>query len=84
MTYANFEQDLQEIYKAEVMGECLYSTTPALSLSRTQKQKWLMLTSLESQTKMRFLDYCAKKYRQNYRMPADRIKTTHENSYRDI
>ena len=57
MDYREFESDLYEIYKSEVMGEALFSVAAALSLNASRKRKWSSLAKLETQTKERYLDH---------------------------
>lgn len=56
MNYPEYENDLYEIYKAEVMGEALFSTAAVLTLS-ANKSKWRCLAALEIQTKNKYLEF---------------------------
>ncbi len=56
MTYPAYDTDLAAIYRAEVMGEALFSTTAALTFS-ANRGKWRSLAALERQTKSRYLDF---------------------------
>lgn len=57
MSYREFEQDLIALYRAEYMGEAMFSLLSSLSFNAERKQRWQVLAMLERQTKCQYLDY---------------------------
>lgn len=57
MSYREFEQDLIALYRAEYMGEAMFSLLASLSFNARQKKCWQVLAMLERQTKCQYLDY---------------------------
>lgn len=63
MEYPEFDSDLYEVYKSEVMGEALFGMAATLSLNTSRKQKWIALAKLETQTRERYLEQVGTKER---------------------
>lgn len=51
------QKDLNTILESELLGERLFATAAAFSLSSEKRRKWQTLEVLEVQTKQRLLDY---------------------------
>ena len=51
------QKDLNTVLESELLGERLFATAAAFSLSSDKRRKWQTLEVLEVQTKQRVLDY---------------------------
>lgn len=51
------QKDLNTVLESELLGQRLFATAAAFSLSSDKRRKWQTLEVLETQTKQRLLDY---------------------------
>ena len=64
MSYPEYQNDLNQIYESEIMGEILFAMAARLTWSAQRRRKWLQLRDLETRTKERLLDFLLQQQQQ--------------------